>query len=58
MNFWMYVHSSNEDIRQEKNLYPPGGPVWSLKPQKHPSGLKWAGAIKKSELITLHSDNE
>ena len=29
----MYVHSSNEDIRQEKNLYP-GGPVWSLKPQK------------------------
>ena len=44
MNFWMYVHSSNEDIRQEKNLYP-GGPVWSLKPQKHPSGLGWAGTI-------------
>jgi len=24
MNFLMYVHSSNEDIRQEKNLYPGG----------------------------------
>ena len=44
MNFWMYVHRSNEDIRQEKNLYP-GGPVWNLKPQKPPSGLRWAGTI-------------